>query len=149
MSFCIFPVSKIGQCGWKPGQAFYCLSRNPDRLSEFSVTLPNIHDRINFRSGSLGLSLAIMKKLKKGGGNSNFVFFVFLSYQVMVRLNTKNLLHSLLGRALKVFVVVGGGLRANLVIAFGLALAQPRPSRTKQFAWLHMCFQFIYFISLL
>ena len=43
----------------------------------------------------------------------------------MVRLHTENQLHSLPGSALKVCVVVGGGgwLRANLVIAFGLALA--------------------------
>jgi hypothetical protein len=37
----------------------------------------------------------------------------------MVRMHTENQLHS----ALTVCVVLGGGLRANLVIAFGLALA--------------------------
>ena len=43
----------------------------------------------------------------------------------MVGLNTENQLISLPGRTSKVCVVGGGGggLRANLVIAFGLALA--------------------------
>ena len=51
----------------------------------------------------------------------------------MLRLNTENQLSSLPGSASKVcvvVVVVVGGLRVNLVIAFGLALAQPWPSRT-------------------
>ena len=81
--FLVFVFSlfqKLDSMAGNLDRLFYCLSRNPDRLSEFSVTLPNIQDRLNFRSGLLGLSLAIMKKLKKGGGNSNFVSFVFLSY---------------------------------------------------------------------
>ena len=41
----------------------------------------------------------------------------------MVRLDTENQLHILPGSDSKVCVGGGGGLRANLVIAFGLALA--------------------------
>ena len=41
----------------------------------------------------------------------------------MVRLHTENQLDSLPGSALKVCVGGGEGLRVNLVIAFGLALA--------------------------
>ena len=41
----------------------------------------------------------------------------------MVKLYTETQLHSLPGSALKVCVGGGGGLRMNLVIAFGLALA--------------------------
>ena len=53
----------------------------------------------------------------------------------MVRLHTEHQLNSLPGIASKVCVVVvggghGSGLRANLVIAFGLALALAKPNNT-------------------
>ena len=41
----------------------------------------------------------------------------------MVRLHTENQLQAMPGSSLKVCVVGGGGLRAKLVIAFGLDLA--------------------------
>ena len=69
--FVFYLFKKLDSVAGNLDRLFYCLSRNPDRLSEFSVTLPNIQDRLNFRSGSLGLSLAIMRKLKKVGGNPN------------------------------------------------------------------------------
>ena len=68
--FLVFVFSLFKKLDSVPGnldRLLYCLSRNPVRLSEFSVTLPNIQDRLNFRSGSLGLSLAIMKKFKREG----------------------------------------------------------------------------------
>ena len=107
--FLVFVFSlfqKLDSMAGNLDRLFYCLSRNPDRLSEFSVTLPNIQDRLDFRSGLLGLSLAIMKKLKKGGGNPNVYFFTFY----LIRL--------WLGCIPKIRITVAGG----SVLAYG---AQP------------------------
>ena len=43
---------------------FYCSSRNPDRLSEFSVSLPNFLDRLYFKAGWPSGVLAILPAAK-------------------------------------------------------------------------------------